>query len=150
MKVGDKVVINYPSASVYHGTNATVTGIDKYGNCIIKLFDGREDRIYPDYLIHFEDPPASPPVHGWEDQVDKSIYKNIRPGVHATCMYAHDGSCWEWAVGGGPPSLYGGGRSVDRRTAKSDAEFFINNYQPEDTTERDEIRRKLERNWSGV
>jgi hypothetical protein len=106
--------------------------------------------IYYKYLEPLETVVSVPVVKpGWQDDSDKSVYKNIRPGIDAACAYAYDGSCWEWAVGAGPQNILSYGRSIDRRTAKSDAEFFINNYQPEDTTERDELRRKLERSWHG-
>lgn len=90
----------------------------------------------------------SPVKHAWKDTPDQSTYANIRPGVNAAVMYAADGSSWEWAVSSSKNDVYGQGRSIDRRTAKSDAEFFIANYQPEDTSERDELRRKLEKSWS--
>ena len=89
-----------------------------------------------------------PPKHGWKDVSDISELR--RNDVEAYAAYASDGSCWEWTVlhAAGPGFIQSGkGRSIDRRTAKSDAEFFINNYKPEDTSERDELRAKLERSW---
>lgn len=91
---------------------------------------------------------GDPPKPTWFDVSDMSELRNEQ--VHALASYAADGSCWEWVVmhSKGPAYIQSGkGRSIDRRTAKSDAESFIANYEPEDTSERDEIRRKLERSW---
>ena len=98
-----------------------------------------------------EETATTPKLSGWQDQSDSSRYENVRPGIHAVCAYAADGSSWEWGVltKQTGSAFVGEGRSIDRRTAKSDAEFFIVNYKPEDTTERDELRRKLEKSWSG-
>lgn len=85
----------------------------------------------------------------WRDKPDSSRIENARPGIHAACYYTDDGSCWEWLITtkATGADIVKSGRSVDRRTAKSDAEFFIANYQPEDTSERDELRAKLEKSW---
>lgn len=93
--------------------------------------------------------PVSKPT--WKDDSDTSRIENVRPGIHAACFYEDDGACWGWLVTtkATGADIVGQGKSIDRRTAKSDAEFFIANYQPEDTSERDEIRKKLERSWYG-
>ena len=83
----------------------------------------------------------------WKDSDDSSIFSDILPGIHAAVAYAADGSCWEWAVGPHSSNTLSEGRSIDRATAKSDAEFFAKNYNAEDTSERDDIRRRLNKSW---
>ncbi len=83
----------------------------------------------------------------WKDLDDSSTFQDILPGIHAAVTYAADGPCWEWAVGAHRDAAVGQGRSIDRVTAKADAEFFAKNYNAEDTSERDDIRRRLNKSW---
>lgn len=158
MKIGDLATINKPSSKEYHGRTVKLTsGLVNYSvynqGYHVKFEDnGYETTVDVKYLKPFEITitieGASKPT--WQDKSDSSRIDNVRPGIHAACYYTDDGSCWEWLITtkATGADIVKSGRSIDRRTAKSDAEFFIANYQPEDTSERDELRRKLEKSWS--
>lgn len=157
LKKGDRAVINCPESMFHNFTCELISDKFEYDDgddCVDIRLDTGEVRkcVYYKYLEPLETVVSVPLVkQGWRDDSDTSRYENVRPGIHAACFYANDGSCWEWLVTTKQTGadIVGSGCAIDRRTAKSDAEFFIANYQPEDTAERDELRRKLERSWHG-
>lgn len=158
MKPGDRFIVHVPNSyTSWEGKEVELVK-HEYANVwtIRDVLSGKTSTAATKYLQPIGNLKANitvvSPKLGWQDQSDSSRFENVRPGIHAVCSYASDGSSWEWGVltKQTGAEFVGQGRSVDRRTAKSDAEFFIANYQPEDTTERDEMRRKLKRSWNGT